>query len=179
MSYFTKDYYPQFEIGRHTYGHPTIFDWGESVPLKIGAFCSIADSVKIFLGGEHRSDWATTYPFSKLWDEARNIPGHPATRGAVAIGNDVWLAVDSCVLSGVTIGDGVCIGARSVVVQDVPPYAIVFGNPAKILRYRFTPEIIADLQAIAWWNWPDEKIVEFLPMLLCQNIDEFIRKAKQ
>jgi chloramphenicol O-acetyltransferase type B len=174
----TCDVYPQFDIGRHTYGHPTIFDWGEQIPLKIGAFCSIADSVKILLGGEHRSDWVTTYPFSKLWEQASGFTGHPGTRGGVTIGNDVWLAVDSCVLSGVKIGDGACVGMGAVVAQDVPPYAIVFGNPARVLRYRFSPETIAELLQIAWWNWDDEKITAFLPLLLCNDIHTFIERAK-
>jgi len=178
MSIFTKDYYPQYEIDRHTYGQPAVFDWGENIPLKIGAFCSIADGVKIFLGGEHRSDWVTTYPFSVLWEKAKDIKGHPGTRGGVTIGNDVWLGMDSCILSGVTIGDGACIGLGAVVRRDVPPYAVMFGNPAQVLRYRFPQDVIAELQKIAWWNWDDDKIVEYLPLLLDKDIQKFIDKAK-
>jgi chloramphenicol O-acetyltransferase type B len=174
---YTKDAFPQFKIGKHTYGLPMVL-YPECASLEIGAFCAIADHVRIFLGGEHRADWVTTYPFSKLWEQAAHIKGHPGTKGDVIIGNDVWLGMDSRIISGVHIGDGAIIGTSAIVVQDVPDYAIVFGNPAKVIRYRFSSEIIASLLKIAWWNWEDEKIVEFLPLLLNPDISEFIRKAE-
>jgi acetyltransferase-like isoleucine patch superfamily enzyme len=174
---YTAEALPQYKIGKHTYGLPQLL-YPECANLEIGAFCSIADHVRIFLGGEHRADWVTTYPFSKLWKQAAHIEGHPGTKGNIAIGNDVWIGIDSRIFSGVTIGNGAVIGSGAYVVQDVPDYAIVFGNPAKILRYRFSNDIIFQLQKIAWWNWDDEKIVEFLPLLLCSDISEFIRKAQ-
>jgi len=175
---FTQKVYPKYKIGRWTYGKPEVLSWNEGTILEIGAFCSIANGTKIFLGGEHRVDWVTTYPFNVLWKQGRHIKGHPSTKGNVIIGNDVWLGVESVILSGVNIGDGAVIGTRSVVTQNIPPYAIVFGNPAKVLRYRFNEETIAALLEIAWWNWDDEKIADFLPLLLNQNIQEFISKAK-
>ena len=109
-------------IGAHTYGAPLVRWWGEPANLSIGRFCSIADDVQIFLGGNHRTDWVTTYPFPvfRAWHEARGIAGHPATRGDVHIGHDVWLGSGSVILSGVTIGHGAVIGCRAVVSRDVP-----------------------------------------------------------
>ena len=174
---YTAEALPQFKIGKHTYGLPMVL-YPECADLEIGAFCAIADHVRIFLGGEHRADWVTTYPFSKLWEQAKHIEGHPGTRGNIIIGNDVWIGMDSRILSGVHIGDGAVIGTSAIVAQDVPPYSIVFGSPAKVVRYRFPTEIIKELQSITWWNWEDEKIAEFLPLMLSNQIDEFIRKAK-
>ena len=97
------------------------------------------------------------------------------------IGNDVWIGADSVILSGVTgvaIEDGAVVGTRSVVVQDLPPYAIAFGNPSKSLRYRFSQEIINELLELAWWDWSDEKIREFLPDLLNSVISAFISGAR-
>lgn len=166
-----------FEIGEHTYGTPKIFWWGEAAKLRIGRFTSIAQDVSIFLGGNHRVDWVTTYPFSALaqrWPTARGIPGHPATRGDVVVGNDVWLGRGATILSGVTIGDGAVVAAEAVVSRDVPAYAVVGGNPAKLIRHRFAPEIVAALQRIAWWTWPEERIAAAMPQLLAGDLAGFV-----
>lgn len=160
----------RFRVGRGTYGDPKVMHWGEPATLEVGAFCSIAEDVTIFLGGNHRVDWITTYPFPDLRESAKSIAGHPATRGDVRIGNDVWIGWRATILSGVTIGNGAVIGACALVTNDVPPYAIVGGNPAKILRHRFSPEDIARLEHIQWWNWPDGKIDRAMPLLLSGNI---------
>jgi len=155
---------------------PQVLSWGEGAKLKIGNFCSIAHGVIVFLGGEHRSDWVTTYAFSVTWPEvAGHITGHPKTKGNVVIGNDVWIGLNACILSGVTIGDGAVIGAQAVVAKNVPPYAIVAGNPARVIRYRFDEQVIAKLLAIAWWNWPDAEIAQAMPFLLSDDISSFIK----
>ena len=148
-------------IGDYTYGCPEIFDWEEGASLRIGKFCSISSNVKIFLGGEHRADWITTYPFSALnkdWPEASKITGHPRTKGDVIIGNDVWIGYGAVILSGVTIGDGAIIGAMSVVTKNVDSYTIVAGNPAREIKKRFSSNKIRRLMEIKWWNWPIKKI---------------------
>ncbi|RMF50089.1 MAG: antibiotic acetyltransferase [Anaerolineae bacterium] len=168
-----------FDIGEYTYGIPKVYSWGEGATLRIGKFCSIAPGVVILLGGEHRVDWVTTYPFNVLFPEARQFTGHPKTKGDVVIGHDVWIGRDSLILSGVTVGNGAVIAARSVVTSNVPPYAIAGGNPARILRSRFTTEQIAALEKTGWWNWPRERIVEALPYLLSDDIETFLAFARQ
>jgi chloramphenicol O-acetyltransferase type B len=176
MVQFLQEIYPQYQIGKGTYAsNLQIGDWGEGSTLEIGNFCSIAGGVFIFLGGEHRSDWVTTYPFNVLCDSATNIKGHPKSKGDVIIGSDVWIGGMSVILSGVKIGDGAVIGARSVVTKDVPPYAIVGGNPSRILRYRFNEKIIEKLLAIKWWDWDDLRIQKAIPFLLQDNIELFLK----
>lgn len=168
---------PYATIGDYTYGNPTIKHWGEPTHLYLGKFTSIAAEVTIFLGGNHRVDWVTTYPFNimfkDVWPEAANITGHPCSNGDVVIGNDVWIGSGATILSGVTIGDGAVIAANALVTSNVPPYAIVGGNPAKLIKYRFDEKTIAALRAIAWWDWPLEKIRTQLS-LLSSRPEEFI-----
>ncbi|MFZ5775279.1 MAG: CatB-related O-acetyltransferase [Thermodesulfobacteriota bacterium] len=171
--------YPRYAIGRWSYGSPEILSWNEGAELTVGAFCSMADGVRILLGGEHRLDWVTTYPFSELWDAAKEIPGHPATKGDVVIGNDVWIGREALILSGVTIGDGAVIGAGAVVSREVPPYAVVAGNPARLIRKRFSDQQIERLQALQWWHWPDERIAPLLPLLLSPDVEAFLARAEE
>lgn len=149
-------------VGRYTYGvkNLTINQWGEGAKLEIGAFCSIASGT-ILLGGNHRTDWITTFPFGHIFaDElgGQDIVGHPATRGDVIIGNDVWIGQHVTILSGVTVGTGAVIGANAVVTKDVGPYEIVGGNPAKLLRKRFSDDIVERLLKLKWWDLPLEDI---------------------
>jgi acetyltransferase-like isoleucine patch superfamily enzyme len=171
--------YPQFHIGRWSYGDLTVHTWGEGATLTVGSFCSIAPGVQVLLGGEHRADWVSTFPFTVLWPEAQTIEGHPRTKGDVVIGNDVWIGMEAMVLSGVVIGDGAVIGARSVVVEDVSPYSVVAGDPARFVEQRFSDVIVRRLLAIRWWAWPDERIAEVLPLLLCQDVERFLDAAER
>jgi acetyltransferase-like isoleucine patch superfamily enzyme len=174
---YTKDFLgDRFQIGDHTYGKPKVVSHGEGASLKIGKYCSIATGVTIFLGSEHRVDWVSTYPFPFLWEEAKGIEGHPATKGDVVIGNDVWIGYGTTILSGVTIGDGAAIGACSLVIKDIPPYAIGAGNPVQIIRYRFDEETIKTLLRIRWWDWPDQQIREKIHHICSPSIDEFINR---
>ncbi len=158
-------------IGEYSYGQPTIRHWGENCSLTIGKFCSIADQVMILLGGEHRTDWVTTYPFNYFMPEHRTNRGHPKTKGDVVIGNDVWIGMGATILSGVRIGDGAVIGARALVSKDVPPYAIAAGNPARVLRYRFDDRTIARLLEIRWWDWPPALLEPAIPLLLSSDVE--------
>ena len=146
-------------VGDYTYGTPLIEAFDETDRLTIGKFCSFAPNVTILLGGEHRSDWISTYPFPALWED-KPIEGHRKSKGAVVIGNDVWIGQNALILSGVTIGDGAVIGAGCVVSKDVEPYAIVVGNPQRVIRKRFNDEEIAKLLELKWWDWPIERIKE-------------------
>lgn len=162
--------------GAFTYGDPAVYSWGEGAKLSIGKYCSIASHTSVFLGGNHRPDWVTTYPFNMLWPEvAGHITGHPATKGDVIIGNDVWLGMHSSILSGVKIGDGAVVGAHAVVTKDVPPYAIVAGNPARVVKMRFDAETIQKLLQISWWDWPEQEVAIAVSFMLSTNVDEFIQ----
>ena len=128
-------------IGKHTYGTPIIHWPNNNAKLTIGNFCSIAGNVNIYLGGNHRSDWVTTYPFGLIHTHIFNDfngTGNPSTKGDVIIGNDVWIANNVTIMSGVTIGDGAIIANNSHVVKNVESYSLVGGNPAKLIKYRFT-----------------------------------------
>ena len=167
-----------YSIGKFSYGDPapTVLAGNPQATLRIGNFCSIAANVTILLGSEHRPDWVTTYPFNMILDEFREIKGHPATRGSVKIGNDVWIGMNATILNGVNIADGAVIGACSVVTKDVEPYTIVAGNPARVIRERFDQETINKLLRIKWWDWSIERVKENMPLLLSNRIEEFIKK---
>jgi acetyltransferase-like isoleucine patch superfamily enzyme len=169
-------------IGKYTYsdGNPKVFYQNNDAKLVVGKFCSIASGLTIYLGGNHRVDWVTTYPFGHINQDKFtdfNGVGHPSTKGDVIIGNDVWIASDVTIMSGVTIGDGAVIANNSHVVKDVEPYSMVGGNPAKLIKYRFTKEQIEKLLEIKWWDWDDDKINKYTPLLCNNNIDDFIKLA--
>lgn len=168
--------------GKYTYGEIQTLSWDADAKLVVGNFCSIGQPCKVFLGGNHRTDWTTTFPFEHVYThifDQFDGKGHPSTKGDVVIGNDVWLGVNTTIMSGITIGDGAVIAANSHVVKNVEPYSIVGGNPAKFIKYRFSPEQIEKLLEIKWWNWEDEKINKYTPLLCNTDIDEFIQCALQ
>lgn len=168
----------QFEIGRYTWGHLTVSNRTPGATLQIGQFCSLAYGVHILLGGEHRTDFVSTYRFP-AYPEFQDASGDlasrtSATRGSVTIGNDVWVGNEALILSGVTIGDGAVIGAGSVVRHDIPPYGIVAGNPSRVAGFRFPADQIAALQRISWWNWPIGRISATLDLMMSDDIQRFI-----
>jgi len=173
---------PNYVIGDHTYGEPAIRQFDQTTRLVMGRFCSISDQVTIILGGNHRSDWVTTYPFSaftETWPEAATIKGHPASKGDIIIGHDVWIGYGATILSGVTIGSGAVIGARAVISCNVAPYAVMTGNPAQEIKKRFDDTIIVRLLQLAWWNWPEEKIRTNLPLLCSSQIQQLLMNHEQ
>ncbi|MDR7020245.1 CatB-related O-acetyltransferase [Aeromonas salmonicida] len=131
--------------------------------LHIGDYVQIAAGVKIIMGGNHTHNPAfiSTYPFADL--DALKRSYRPA--GDTRIGNDVWIGMDAMIMPGVTIGDGAIIAARSLVTQDVPPYCMVAGAPARVIRQRFAVQETTLLQALAWWDWPDEQVQALLPLI--------------
>ena len=160
------------EIGDFTYAYDVrIINWNEGARVHIGKFCSIADGVKILTGGEHHTEWCTTYPFNvKLMNLCGNPEIHAKTKGDIWIGNDVWIGMDAKILSGVTIGDGAVIGAGAVVTKNVRSYTVVGGVPAKELYDRFLPGRRLKMMDLAWWDWPIEKIAEALPLLTAEDV---------
>lgn len=174
-----------FLTGKHSYGieNISIPSWNEGAHLFIGSFCSISVGQNIFLGGNHRTDWGTTFPFGHLLDKefpngAINGNGHPITKGHVVIENDVWIGAGCTIMSGVRIGSGSVIAAKSVVTKDVEPYTIVGGNPAKFLRDRFPKHIIQQLLEIKWWEKSDEQINDIVPLLQQQPTEQVLVQIK-
>ena len=167
------------EIGDFTYGIKNILEWGEGAKLHIGKFCSVADNVTFMLGGNHRTDWISTYPFNKQLKSFKDIPGHPSTKGDTWIGNDVWIGRGATIMSGVCIGDGAVIGAESVVTKDVPPYSIAAGNPARFIRNKFPLEYMSLLNEMKWWDWSDELIHKAIPILMSNDIPRLYKFYKE
>lgn len=134
------------KVGKYSYGSLNIYSWGsENEGLEIGNFVSIAGDVKFILGGNHQLNTFTTYPF-KVMMFGEKVEA--LTKGKIVVKDDVWIGMSVLILSGITIGQGAVIAAGSVVTKDVPPYAIVGGNPAKILKYRFSSEIIEKVKTV-------------------------------
>lgn len=165
-------------IGAFSYGltDETFRSVDDSVSITIGKFCSFAEGVTIFGRFDHPLDQASTYPLRTLLF-APGTNQDAITRGPVKIGNDVWVGYRATILSGVTVGNGAVIGAGSVVARNVPPYAIVAGASATIVRYRFEPHIVTALLEIKWWDWPIERI-RALEAEFYGPIEAFIEKAR-
>lgn len=183
---YLNDGYP-IRIGRASYGAPRLF-WSKgdfSHDLEIGAFCSIADDVGIFVGkhGRHTIDYVSTYPLALVFGRSTNKVNSRTESGnmSVRIGNDVWIGRGSLIMAGVSIGDGAVVATRSVVNRDVPPYAVVGGTPAKVLKFRFDQDSIQKLLKIRWWNWPDELIAErhafFQTPQFEQYLDQYLKES--
>ena len=164
-----------FEKNNVLYHYPVNGD-----KLIIGRYCSIACGAKfIMTSGNHALDSLSTYTFPIFYDEWGLDPVCVTdawdNKGGIEIGNDVWIGYDSLIMSGVKIGDGAVIAARSVVTKDIPPYAIAGGAPAKIIRKRFSDEVIAKLSELRWWDWPPEKVRDNIPHIQSGNISELLK----
>lgn len=143
--------------------------------LRIGSFCSIGSGAVFVMAGNqgHRFDWASTYPFHYMPDFSE-APDGWVPKGDTVVGNDVWIGTEAMIMPGVTIGDGAVIGARSLVTRDVPPYAIVGGTPAKVLRYRFSDQEIILLLEFRWWEKDDESIRRNQRLLCSRDIRRLV-----
>ena len=144
------------------------------VKLIIGKFCAIAAETRFIMTGQHKLDAISTYPFPIFgdgWENAYNIQDLPV-KGDIIVGNDVWFGYDSLIMGGVKIGNGAIIGARAMVVKDVPAYSIVAGNPAKVVKMRFDDKTIDRLERIAWWNWDIDKINKHLKLISHLDVDQ-------
>ncbi|MEX0595142.1 MAG: CatB-related O-acetyltransferase [Candidatus Paceibacterota bacterium] len=168
-----------FQFGEYSYGtKPKVLAW--TTPDKTvtcGKYCSIADNVTILLDGNHNIKSFSSFPFKERlgWSEC---PPNNWGKSTPIIGNDVWIGQNSFIYSGVTIGDGAVIAGNSVVTKSVPPYGVVAGNPAKLVKYRFSPEEISDLLNIQWWDLPQDVIrTTGIPHL--NNISAFISEMKK
>jgi virginiamycin A acetyltransferase len=151
------------------YHYPFIGD-----KLVIGKFCALARGVKFIMNGaNHKMAGFSTYPFYIFgggWEQHMPQLGDLPYKGDTVIGNDVWIGYDALIMPGVKIGDGAIIAARSVVVNDIPAYAIAGGNPARVIRERFEPDLARELQSLAWWDWPADKISRNLSSIMGADI---------
>ncbi|KAM3107125.1 CatB-related O-acetyltransferase [Phormidesmis sp. 146-33] len=142
--------------------------------LIIGKFCAIATNVKFIMNGaNHKLDGISTYPFPIFggdWEAEMSKLMDLPSRGDTIVGNDVWIGYESLIMPGVQIGDGAVIAAKSVVVKDVPPYTIAGGNPARVLKLRFSEAEIAQLLEIQWWNWAIDKITRNIGLIMDTDI---------
>lgn len=165
----------EFEKNNVLYQYPVNGD-----KLIIGKFCSIACGAKfIFNSANHRLSSLSTYPFPIFYEEwnlqMKDVSKAWDNKGNIVVGNDVWIGYEAIILAGVTVGDGAVIGARAVVTKDVPPYTIVGGIPARIIRRRFDEETIHALLRIKWWNWRPEQIRKKIIFLQEGKMEEFSR----
>ena len=167
---------PIVNIGKYTYGirKSTIPVLTSATRINVGKYCSIAPGV-VFVVGRHPIENVSTYPFRARFVEGGKVEDEMASAEFISIGNDVWIGSRAMIVANVKIGHGAVIAAGSVVYRSVPPYAIVGGVPAKIIRRRFNPDQVQKLLKIAWWDWPEERIAANID-LFYRAPDEFIRK---
>jgi acetyltransferase-like isoleucine patch superfamily enzyme len=165
-------------LGAHSYGGASLVVFpGDSARVRIGKYCSLAEGVELMVGGNHRPDWVTTYPLRVMFDLPGALSdGHPASKGDIVLGNEVWVGADAKILSGVQVGDGAVIGAGAVVTADVRPYAIVVGNPAREVRRRFADAEVEALLRISWWDWPEELVLDRVEELSNPDVRGFIER---
>jgi len=143
--------------------------------LVIGKFCAIAKGVQFIMNGaNHKLSGFSTFPFyifGNGWEKAMPKPGDLPYKGDTIIGNDVWIGYKALIMPGVKIGNGAIISSQAVVTTDVPAYTIVGGNPAKVIKSRFSDEIVFELERLAWWDWSVEKITKHLAAIMSNDIN--------
>jgi acetyltransferase-like isoleucine patch superfamily enzyme len=164
--------------GHLTFGDPLVVKYeGDDARVVVGRYSSIGEGVEFLVGGNHRMDWVSTFPFRVMLGLPGALKdGHPWSKGDIVVGSDVWIGRQALVLSGVRIGHGAVVAARATVAEDVPPYAIVAGNPARVVKYRVDSAHVEQLLAISWWDWPDEVVRERIADLNGLDHASFISK---
>lgn len=166
-----------FENSNVLYHYPVNGD-----KLTIGKFCSIACGAKFLMNSaNHALLSLSTYVFPifyEEWDHGMQVTEAWDNRGNITVGNDVWIGYEAVILSGVTVGDGAIVAARSVVTKDVPPYTIVGGVPARPIRRRFGQEAVRALLDLKWWDWPPEKISENLRAIQSGDLEALLRSGE-
>jgi acetyltransferase-like isoleucine patch superfamily enzyme len=166
------------EIGHRTYYSPEdvrFLTWVPGEKIIIGKYCSIAAGVTICAGGGHRTDTVSTYPFDNFFLGRENPTRTYKTTRDTVIGNDVWIGHGAHIGGGVRVGHGAVIASWAVVFSDVPDYAVVAGNPAQLVRYRFSRPVVRRLLRIAWWDWPEDTVRENVEWFY-RPIGEFVER---
>ncbi|MFJ7586828.1 CatB-related O-acetyltransferase [Streptomyces sp. NPDC097617] len=182
---------PLIEAGEYSYyddpEHPTEFETRNVLyhygpeKLVIGKFCALGTGVRFIMNGaNHRMDGPSTFPFPIMggsWAEHFDLLSGLPAKGDTVVGNDVWCGYNTMVMPGVRIGHGAVIASGAVVVDDVPDYGIVGGNPARLIRTRFSDEDIARLLAIAWWDWPAAHLGAHIRTVMSGTVDALDKAA--
>lgn len=173
-----------YTVGKYTYGfnlkNIEYFCPDNSVKLIIGDFCSIGPGVKFIVCSEHGYEGLSTYPFKvKFLGETMEA----LSKGDIVVKDDVWIGLNSIILSGVTIGQGAIVAAGSVVTKDIPPYAIVAGNPAKVIKYRFSDDVVQKLEKFDYSKLTEERIKKLgdklYTKITSENVDKLIEEYTQ
>lgn len=151
----------------------------QSVPedgerITVGKYTGIHYTTVVIPGGLHHVDWVSTQHAHIEDGEWVTTPGAIHDNGPVVIGNDVFVAFEAVITSGVTVGDGAIIATRAVVIKDVEPYSIVGGNPARHIRYRFDEPTRAALLRIKWWDWSTDKVAAHKHLIHSDRVAEFV-----
>jgi len=176
---FELEYGSRYSYGFASYGLPIVEDWNQGTTLTIGSFCSIAAGVRILLGGGHRLDWVSTYPIPMMFSGIQTAESCQTSKGDVQIGSDVWIGMNAMILSGITIGHGAVVAAGAVVSRDVPPYSVVAGNPARVVKYRFDEQSIKALLESAWWEADEDWLFKNMHVLASSRICEFLGRVNR
>jgi acetyltransferase-like isoleucine patch superfamily enzyme len=172
---------PGVSMGRHSFGyHVDTFQlFRPSARIEVGAFCSIQREARILAGSDHLTGRASTFPFNaKMFAPERGNLEEAVDPGPTIIGSDVWIGLGAIVLAGVMVGDGAVIGAGALVSKHVPAYAVVGGNPAEIIRYRFEEDLRRRLLALRWWEWDDTELAG-VSRWLTGDVEAFVQEMER
>lgn len=168
------------QIGRYSYadGPCHLYHYLFLPKVRIGSFTSVAAGCRFFARQNHHPDWVTTAAIEEVLGVEAGRGLHDDLPDTITIGSDVWIGDSATFLPGITVGDGAVIGANAVIAKDVPPYAIVVGNPARVVRMRFAAVQVEALLRIRWWDWPIERIRALAPLMWSKDIDAFLAAAE-
>lgn len=163
--------FEQVKVGKGSYGELNVLSFTDKSSLRIGNFVSIAPQVWFLIGAEHYTNHISTFPFKAKFLMTEKMEAFSKGDG-ICVDDDVWIGLGAIILSGVHIGQGAVVAAGAVVTKDVPPYAIVGGAPAKVIRYRFAPELIKELLKIDYSRLDRDMVQEHLEELYMDLVDE-------
>ncbi len=174
-------YYDDPDEPREFERRNVLYHYGPEM-LRIGRFCSLAAGTTFIMNGaNHRVDGPSAFPFPIMggsWADHFDLFNDLPNKGDTVVGSDVWFGYKSLVMPGITIGNGAIVAAGSVVTTDVPDYGIVGGNPARLIRRRFSDHDCEALLAIAWWDWPLDYVTKHIRTLMAGTVEE-LRRASE
>lgn len=172
-------WYHRVDLGDHSYMNDEceVHCFTRPHTLRVGRYSSVGQC-KFVIDGDHDTALASTYPFREfgMCDGAPRSTGG-GRRGSPVVGNDAWICDGAVLIGGVSVGDGAVVAGHAVVTKDVPPYAVVAGNPARVVKSRFAPDVVADLLEVEWWDLDHDAVCRELAPVL-GDVAEFVRRAR-